>query len=421
MTNSPPSKVNFVDTDSSKVLCSGIDSLYLTIDLKWENNEFFSKLTKAKEQAHIKGEEEPIELKTWDDEIITYFNILSHGSKGYEWIIKNNEYLIKIGNWLEPSSRPSVFIEIRSETLHKYGTNRAVEIILLLLIYVKATIITVRINRVDLYCDILLPEECWSESLKEFLVSRANKRSWHNEGKIFSGFSIGKGAIMARLYDKPLEIKQKSNKNWMYDIWGIEKVPAAFKVIRVEFQLRREKVKEYSINTFDDLIDLSPNLWAYCTKEWLKLQDKPGTHHTQRRTFQWWKTVQSAYHGSQDANPLVSMEAASQNNGQILRQLIGNVTSMVAINSKGNMPTKESIGLWSFWILQAFPNAGKYGAMPKDLENKIKNKMAKHSRSTDAFAQINGERIFDDIVLKRYYKDQLEKERKEFNKKKLWE
>lgn len=421
MSNSPPSKVSFIDTDSAKVLCSGIDTLVLTLDIAWQNEELFNKLTRAKEQAHFTGDEVPIELQSMDNEAIAYFNILPHGSKGYEWIMNNNEYLFKIGNWLEPSSRPSVFVEIRSETLHKYGTINAVETIFTILLEAKAKIITVKVNRVDMYCDILLPEKCWSERLTEYFVTRAIKRSWHKQGKVFSGFSIGKGSIMARLYDKPLEIKQKSGKKWMYDIWEIDKVPISQNVIRVEFQIRRETLKRFGISTFDDLIRLSSKLWAYCTKSWLKLQDKPGTHHTQRHTFNLWKTVQSAYHVEQDAIPLVSIEAANQDRDQILRQLIGNLTSLIAIESKGTMPTDDSLKSWYFWLSQVFIDAGKYGAKPEDLENKILKKMAKYSRLSDAFAKVSSERKISNSALENYHKEHLETERKEFNRKKLWE
>ena len=90
------------------------------------------------------------------------------------------------------------------------------------------------------------------------------------------GISIGKGNISARLYDKPLEIKQQSKKYWMYDVWGINKndLDDNHKIIRVEFQLRRELIKDLGANYFEDLLKGYGKIWAYCTQKWLKFQDR---------------------------------------------------------------------------------------------------------------------------------------------------
>lgn len=105
----------------------------------------------------------------------------------------------------------------------------------------------VKVTRVDLYSDVVLPESCWLPELKDYFVTRACLSSLYFQGHIFSGFSFGRGQISARLYDKPLEIK-KSHKLWMYKKWGIDKVLSGFRIIRVEFQLRRTAIKGLGIS-----------------------------------------------------------------------------------------------------------------------------------------------------------------------------
>lgn len=173
----------------------------------------------------------------------------------------------------------------------------------------------------------------------------------------------------------------------MYDIWGIEKVPDDHNIIRVEFQLRREKLKEMQINTFDDLLKLESNLWAYCTQNWLKLQDQPGEHHTQRHTFEWWINIQAGYKNFSKANPLVSIKAANAEKEQLLRQTIGTTTSLTIIESKGKLPSMETLKKLSGWILLLFPEAEKFGVSPEELLVKAKNKMAKYSRSSSRYAK----------------------------------
>ena len=80
-------------------------------------------------------------------------------------------------------------------------------------------------SRVDLCADILLDEKLWTKDLIDYRVTRSNYASQHFTNNQLTGIVIGKGHMMARLYDKPLEIKQKKKKEWMYDIWGISTVP----------------------------------------------------------------------------------------------------------------------------------------------------------------------------------------------------
>jgi len=60
---------------------------------------------------------------------------------------------------------------------------------------------------------------------------------------------------IAGLYGKPLEIAEKSRKTWMFGIWGIEPDEVQGKIIRVEFQLRREPLKEMGVGRLSDFLD----------------------------------------------------------------------------------------------------------------------------------------------------------------------
>jgi hypothetical protein len=102
-----------------------------------------------------------------------------------------------------------------------------------------------------------------------------------------SGFSIGKGDIVARIYDKTLEIS-KSGKDWLYDLWGIGR---DVRVWRVEFQLRREALKEFAIETLDDLINRMQGLWNYCVNDWLSVRTVGNKNG---RLVSFWERVRAA-------------------------------------------------------------------------------------------------------------------------------
>src|SRR5690606_16321245 len=144
----------------------------------------------------------------------------------------------------------------------------------------------------------------------------------HLRHEQLTGISVGRGQISARLYNKPLEIQTKSHKFWMFDVWGVQHVPDDLRIIRVEVQLRREKLKALGINLLADLWAKEAGLWAYCTQRWLKLQTG-GPHHTQRRTVPWWSVVEAGYAGAQGAEPLVIEKAVRATRERLMKQILG--------------------------------------------------------------------------------------------------
>ncbi len=72
-------------------------------------------------------------------------------------------------------------------------------------------------------------------------------------------------------------------------------------------------------------------IWGYCTQQWLKFQDNPGEHHSKRKTFPWWKTIQNGFQGIQNPTPLLRTIPISQNKNQLCAQIYGLLTSPQAI------------------------------------------------------------------------------------------
>jgi len=335
MTIRYPAKVK---TDNKNILASGVDTLVLSLDVAWKFDALsekepllFNYLDELKEKAKetatdYHGELDHPYSEPWP------FSIKPHGTTGgYAWILSGSDFTYKIGNWNTPGPRPSVMIEIRSETLWHLGTEEAMKLSLGIIQKNQGDIVEEKLSRVDLCVDFLMPEELWTSGLLEYAVTRASDYAPYYHHKKLTGIRIGKGIISARLYDKPLEIAQQSKKIWMYDIWQLSQVPEGQKIIRLEFQMRREALKELGLNTSHDLIEKSANAWAYCTKEWLKFQDRPGLHHTQRNTLEWWKEIQDGFAGIQDAEPLVREKAIRADINRLRQQATGLITSLHAI------------------------------------------------------------------------------------------
>lgn len=391
MTFSPPAKVKNEPSGNYRILASGIDSLYLTLNVHWASDEFFNYLAELKEQA--KQSDSPVsgKLTAQNQKDEWHFQIRKHGSGGYEWILVGKELTFDIGNWLVPIGRPSVKVKISSEALWRIGVKECLSAIRVLIEGHGASQIVIKPSRVDLCVDLLMPDAEWEAELVKLKVTRAQHAAVYYEGKVTTGLVVGKGKISARNYDKAFEIEKKSKKYWMYDIWGIEKVPEHMRAIRVEFQLRRELLKELGVKGIQDLFDLHESVWAYCTQKWLKFRSRPGLHHTQRKTLGFWMIVQDGYQGAQGATPAIREKAFAPDRDMLARQVWGGMTSLMAA-------TVEEYGLSRDYVpkiedgYEAIIRAMyRVGEDEKEYGDKVNQKRAKYARLRPKYKQTGGE------------------------------
>ncbi len=394
-TNRHPSKITPGIQDTVSILASNIDTLVLSFDILWENNSFFfATLTEAKSMAQSNKKEFPIPFRIDDKHDDYLFNIKEFGSKGYEWILTNQEYSLVIGKWFKPQAMPSVILTIRSETLWRKGPYAAIQFIINFLTTAGGKIQKTRVSRLDLCVDTLFPLSLWSTDILNYAVTRAASDSDHNElfqthrnHKKLSTIDIGKGKIKVRLYDKPLEIQQRSNKTWFFDIWNLKDVPKDYKVIRVEFQLRREVLKELGIDSIEDLFRLIHNAWSYCTINWLKFQDNPGKQSHQRKTFPWWEKIQNGFNNIPAGAPLIRCKAANADKDRLSQQILGLMSSFAAIEMEtgyGIAPGNENL-IGAFQAFQSHLVQNNLNEI--NFSERIENKKAKFQRINTKFLE----------------------------------
>lgn len=380
VTNSPPSKVKLSQDEPCRVLASGFDTLYLSLDAEWGGGSFFEYLDELKGRAED-GKPTPGENHVADDTVDPWlFTVRRFGVNGYAYILDSRQFTAEIAATPKPGTRPNIRLLFPSETLWRLGARPSIDWALRHLAAANAHPVAIKPSRVDPCVDILIRESDWHEGLRPLLVTRAQGVSVHTSNGRLSGFSIGRSPLAARLYDKPLEIQQKSRKFWMYDIWGIDHVPEGYVVIRIEFEILREKLHRMGINLIDDLWVKQGELWAYCT-EWLKLRDNPGKHHTQRHTLPWWDVVQTGFAGSQGAEPLVLDKASRAAREQVGRQVFGLMSSLTALRNQRGVP--DELGMFS--IVDEFPQlmnlAHELGISDESYTDAVIQKLGKQRRS----------------------------------------
>lgn len=386
MTNSPPSNVNLDQAEQARVMAHGIDSLTLALSVHWHEEQTFETLEALKTLAKARSDDEPAEIEVCSEANSWNFVVKEHGSNGYEWILVGHELAMKIGNWREPKQRPSVMVDIRSETLWMHGPDKAVERVHELIESLGGEVLETKPSRVDLCVDVLIREEQWHIGLIDCFVTRARLIDPHFSSRVLSGFSIGRGDVSARLYDKPLEIKAKSNKVWMCDVWGIESVHDDHRIIRVEYQIRREALREFGMQSWNYLRVMHNAIWSYCVLSWLMLVEDASKHHTQQRLLAWWEVVQGGFGGFQNAEPLVRERSINADKRRLAAQAIGCLSSFasmdVAPDQLDTMTHTQRLELLGQALHESMQHAYIDSA---EFTKRMKRKLAKHARNGPNF------------------------------------
>jgi len=364
-----------------QVRAHGIDTMALSVTGIWKNHEWFSCFRKMKSEAQEQSEDVNGIINTgggseW------HFKMQPNGSHGYEWLLVSNDFVLRIGRWTTKHTRPNAMIEIRSEMLWRMGAVKAKNQIIDMLAGMGLEIETVKPSRVDLCLDMLVPKSMWNKNLIDYAVTKAFDRTIHmRQGESIKGISIGSGKLVARIYDKPLEIRQKSGKIWMFDIWGLDEIPKEKIMARVEFQIRREAIKEMKIDVIGDFFEQEKGVWLYCSEKWLKFQDNiEAKNRRSRRTLEWWIEVQDGYNKSQEANPIVRKRILEWSQKQLALQAYGVLISLQASElEKIDADVDQKIAIND--VLHNFLDiTTKQGKNEQEMNKKIKERRTKYRR-----------------------------------------
>lgn len=161
------------------------------------------------------------------------------------------------------------------------------------------------ISRIDLCFDFFSDSFSFDDVSDRDWITQANKiNSFLINGKR-SGFKFGKQGVVCRIYDKTREIKEQSNKTYLYDIWKKQGWDGESVVWRVEFEFHTETLKQIGLRSIDPAMENQNELWSAVTQHWLKLVI-PNPHDSNRSRWPIhpvWKEIQNAT--SKGAEPII--------------------------------------------------------------------------------------------------------------------
>jgi len=230
------------------------------------------------------------------------FIMQPRGARGYEWILRNDDVIVCIAREAKGGSvLPEVYVTFSSTYLWAHGSTAAVNLFKRWLSK-WALFIEDKVSRCDLCLDIEMTTPMID--LHKEIVTLAKHKGYYLKdlsgylrGLHNTGYEFGKGALVGRFYDKTLETKS-SKKDWFRDIWTAKAWDGVTPVTRVEFQARRNFLKLFQVNGYDDLELAVGSMWRYCTGEWLRVcepaKGKKNNHQHLLPAQEWWAFVQQS-------------------------------------------------------------------------------------------------------------------------------
>jgi hypothetical protein len=323
----PPKNRDKALTSSVRVLAAGIDSLYVSF-----KSETDAARLDGIEFLKVRAQEtgQPQLFPPVDDRKTL---VQPSGWGSYRYWLRCGDFDVFLGRG---QSLPAAYARITSEFIHEVGPVRALadlkSFIGALLDQVDGTIC----SRADIYADF----QGWvpvSEDYHRFVIrSRRNTShiAVHHDGRRFTGFTFGRDAMVARLYDKSLEIAH-SGKRWMHEVWGAG-LDASVPVWRLEFQLRREVLAECSLTSPEEVLAQWPSLWAYAM-QWLSLREPtPGATRTRWPVARAWSDLKRSQAGV-TYNPLVRKRIREHDESVLVRGLTGYASSLAAVTGVSDL------------------------------------------------------------------------------------
>jgi hypothetical protein len=308
-----------------RILAAGVDSLYVSVKGEvWDGLPLV--LRRMVEMAE--GETVPCTFREGGPD----FLLRSHGWRGYPFWVTSPRFELYLG---AAAPFPPAYVQLHSPYLHTLGAeDAAAEVEEFLATDVFHGQMEIAASRVDVYADVQGWEPRYDDFLR-FACRGVRRRMYevagqlHASGRRLSGFVFGAGDVLARVYDKTLQM-QATGQTWQETVWSGRDPERP--VWRVEFQFRREALASFGVRTVGDVLGARQGLWEYGTR-WLSLRQP--TNHTRRARWPEalvWQDLRAAQIGSPRSD-LVRECIRAADEQRLVRGFVGYATSLAAMGS----------------------------------------------------------------------------------------
>lgn len=247
-----------------RVLRSGVDSLYLSFP-QGEDFPAESELARLKQLAQPDSDVDKANAVYVTDE--HRFEVLPAGGRQFLYILTDASYRIALSSG-RAKSLPFAYVQIQSACLTERGVTGAVARLVSIVQALGESIPAPTASRADLFVDFVSSLSLDDYSDKDFICRARDASSYSSQGK-GTGFTFGLGGVVAgRLYDKTVQIR-KSGQDYLKPLWHQAGWEPGQTVLRLEFELKQEALKEHGVSSVESLLARQGVLWRYLMQHWL--------------------------------------------------------------------------------------------------------------------------------------------------------
>lgn len=316
---------------------SNIDTICVLLDIKDYENESFNVLN------YLNTEKEKAKLAVTsnanDKHLITLnemtFQLFTNGSQGYSYILRNNDYEVKIAQFRSKvKSLYPIQVRFSSECLWSNGVSNAWSIIYNWIVETFGNILDNKVFRLDLATHVSDIDFITDNEISYKGKFKKRDKTFHT-GRNINCITFGtrkSKCIYCRIYNKSLEVREKNQKLWFRDIWNENKLNIN-NVWNVEFEIKSELFRKYNIHTIEDVTTHTKDLWEYCTKTWLIKIDKTNTRIARCRINNNWLELQDSFNHFKAVGLIEKQKQLQYDADALVPSIVGNITSYSARHS----------------------------------------------------------------------------------------
>jgi len=308
------------------VLTSGVDSLYWTA--RGDVTETLEKV--APFQAAARRDHSPFPWRDVDDFVLS---VEPGGGFGYPTILRCAEFSVYLG---AQKSRPTFWVQLRADFIRTVGIRPAIDASVSVVAQLSSTPLEgVGVSRVDPFADFagwsIRPSEADGfvthvPEVATYFVPRSDH---------LHSLRIGKKPLAMRVYDKRYELEKRGGTADV--LWGDYQGP----VTRVEFEFWSERLKDFALRSFDEVLDSIGDLWRHGTTRFAELR-VPGSGPVESwPVSSAWQMVQRVAEWKFAFSGVVPFRAIKGNRLTVLRALYGYLSSFAAM--EGVLSEREAL------------------------------------------------------------------------------
>jgi hypothetical protein len=243
------------------------------------------------------------------------FVLSPSGLKPWKWVLAGEDMHLRL---TDRENLPTVSVRLLALGLAAQGWEGLYELAWSILSQL-GHLTPAGLSRIDLFADFqgLTP----TPDLMEGIVCRATYSGTHSKSRTTQTFQYGKGAIVCRIYNKSAEL-EVSGKRWLREAWALcEDFDPEQDVWRIEYQLRRQFLKETGDVEAHAVFERLAELWVTCLG-WCELRIPNGKNQSRWPLHPAWRELAAL---SPEASPLRRLKVVGyvENFEAVIPQIAG--------------------------------------------------------------------------------------------------